>query len=185
MKRIFIAIKVDPEQELLRMISSLKALLGDENIRWVDIANIHLTLVFLGDTEEKKIKVLGNMLKEKCSGFGEFDFSLTGTGVFKNFRDPRIIWIGVQLPEKLIMLNSIISEGLTSTGFGNEKKQFKPHLTLGRLKSVKDTEHLKTVLERYRDNQFQTVHVSEVMLFESILQQTGPLYKSLGKFPLT
>jgi 2'-5' RNA ligase len=185
MKRLFIAVKVNPEGELLRMISSLKALLGAENIKWVDTANIHLTLEFLGDTDEKRIRILGNMLKEKCTGFGPFDFVLAGLGVFKNFRDPRVIWIGIQSPEKLAILNNIISEGLKSSGFRIEERRFKPHLTLGRVKSCKDTENLKSVLEKYRDQQFQVVHVNEIILFESILSQTGPIYKSLGNFPLS
>lgn len=185
MKRIFIAIKVNPEGELLRMFSSLKAALGAENIKWVDPANIHLTLAFLGDTEEKRIRVLSSMLKDKCSGFGEFDFNLTGTGVFKNFRDPRVLWAGIQSAESLIKLNNIIAEGLKLDGFKVEERQFKPHLTLGRVKSVRDTGNLKTVLERIRDNQFQVVHVNEVILFESILIQTGPIYKALGNFDLS
>ncbi len=184
MKRIFIAIKVNPEGELLRMFSSLKAALGAEKIKWVDPASIHLTLAFLGDMEEKRIRVLSSMLKEKCSGFGEFDFNLTGTGVFKNFRDPRVIWIGIQSSEKLSMLNNVITEGLKLNAFEVEERQFKPHLTIGRVKSVSDAENLKTVLERYMDNQYQIVHVNEVILFESILMQTGPIYKSLGKYPL-
>jgi RNA 2',3'-cyclic 3'-phosphodiesterase len=184
MKRIFIAIKVNPESELLRMFSSLKAALGAENIKWVDTASIHLTLAFIGDTEEKRIRVLSSMLKERCAGFGEFDFNLTGTGVFKNLRDPRVLWAGIQSAERLIQLNNIIAEGLKLDGFEIEERQFKPHLTLGRIKSVKNIENLKTMLERYKDNQFQIVHVNEVILFESILVQTGPLYKPLGKYLL-
>jgi 2'-5' RNA ligase len=83
--------------------------------------------------------------------------------------------------ERLIQLNNIIAEGLKLDGFKIEERQFKPHLTLGRIKSVKNIENLKTMLERYKDNQFQIVHVNEVILFESILVQTGPIYKSLGK----
>jgi RNA 2',3'-cyclic 3'-phosphodiesterase len=184
MKRLFIAVKVNPEDELLRIISSLKAALGAENIKWVDPVNIHLTLSFLGDTEEKHIRDINSMLTDKCSGFGEFDFNLTGTGVFKNFRDPRVLWAGIQSSGKLLMLNNIIAAGLKENGFEIEGRQFKPHLTLGRVKSVRDTENLKTVLERDKDNQFQIVHVSEVILFESILTQTGPIYKPLGKHPL-
>ena len=110
MKRVFIAVKVDPDGELLRMISSLKAVLAVENIRWVDPANIHITLAFLGDTGEDKIKILAGMLKEICSGFHEFDFILAGTGVFKNYRDPRVIWVGIKSPEKLYALEKKISE---------------------------------------------------------------------------
>jgi RNA 2',3'-cyclic 3'-phosphodiesterase len=185
MKRIFIAVKVEPGSELLRMISTVKALLGAENIKWVDQANIHITLAFLGDTEEERIKNLNNMLKESCRGFHEFDFLLTGTGVFKNFRDPRVIWVGIKSQEKLSKLYDKIADGLNETGFSIEARQFRPHLTLGRVKSVKDTENLKKVLEKYRDTEFQKVFVKEVILFESILMKTGPLYNNLGKFQLS
>lgn len=176
--------KVEPGDELLRMISSVKALLGAENIKWVDPVNIHITLAFLGDTEEKRIKTLANMLKESCSGFQGFDFLLAGTGVFKNYRDPRVIWVGIKSQEKLSQLYDKIVKGLNKAGFGIEERQFRPHLTLGRIKSVKDTENLKKVLEKYRDIEFQKVEVKEVILFESILMQTGPIYKPLAKYQL-
>ena len=129
-------------------------------------------------------EILAEMLKDKCSGFHEFSFILAGTGVFKNYRDPRIIWVGIKSPEKLYALENKIAEGLKASGLVSEERPFKPHLTLGRVKSLSDTENLKTVLERYRDNQIQIVHVSEVVLYESILKQTGPLYKPIGKYPL-
>ncbi len=184
MKRVFIAVKVDPDAELLRMISTLKSVLATENIRWVDPVNIHLTMAFLGDTEDEKIKILAGMLKDKCSGFHEFDFMLSGAGVFKNYRDPRIIWAGIKSPEKLYALENKIAEGLKSTGFLIEERQFKPHLTIGRVKSVRDTENLKNILERYRDIEFQKVEVKEVILYESILTLTGPIYKPLGSYSL-
>ena len=184
MKRLFIAVKAEPEGDLLRTFSSLKALLGRETIKWVDPSNLHLTLAFLGDTEEKRIGSLQNMLEEKCSGFGVFDFTLAGTGVFKSFRDPRVIWVGIRSAERLTMLYNTINEGLKQTGFELEDRSFRPHLTLGRVKSCSDTENLKSVLEKYRDQQFQIVHVNQVILFESILTQTGPIYKVLGNYIL-
>jgi 2'-5' RNA ligase len=184
MKRIFIAVKTDAGADLLKMIASLKDLLGKESIKWVDPANIHLTLAFLGDTEEKRIRILSSLLKDKCSGFGEFDFTLAGTGVFKNFRDPRVIWAGIRSSERLSDLNSEISAGLKETGFNIEERSFKPHLTLGRIRSLKDPDNLKSTLERYRETEFQTIQVREVFLFESILMQKGPTYIQLGRFVL-
>jgi len=185
MKRIFIAVKVSPEDELLKMFSSLKTILRADNITWVDPANIHLTLAFLGDTDEKRITILNRMLSNTCTGFGEFDFNLTGTGVFKNFRDPRVLWAGIRSAERLIQLNKIIAEGLKLNGFVTGEREFKPHLTLGRVKSVRDNENFKSVLEKYRDHHLQVIHVNEVVLFESILTQTSPIYISLGNFSLT
>ena len=185
MKRLFIAVKTDLEGDLLRMFSSLKATLGAENIKWVDPANLHLTLAFLGDTEEKRIGSLHPMLGEKCSGFGVFDFILAGAGIFKNFRDPRVIWVGIRSAEKLTMLYNLINQGLKNIGFELEERQFRPHLTLGRIKSVRDNDNLKSFLEKYKDTEFQKVEVREVILFESILLQTGPIYKALGNYTLS
>lgn len=184
MKRIFIAVKVIPGSEMLRVFASIKSLLVTENIKWVDPVNIHLTLAFLGDTEEKRIKSLAVLLKEKCSGFKGFEFSLAGTGLFKSYRNPKVIWAGIRSSEQLSGLNDLVNNVLKENGFECEEQQFKPHLTLGRVRSLRNAENLKTVIEKYRDSELQKVEVKEVILFESILMHTGPLYKPLGKFPL-
>ena len=185
MKRIFIALKIEPDGNLLRMISSLRSVLGNEMITWVDQANIHLTLAFLGDTDDDRIKMAGIVLRQNCSGFGEFSFNLSGSGVFSNFRDPRVIWIGIEKSEKLIKLNDLIMTGLKDTGFRFENRPFRLHITLGRIKFIKDHDLLKSALERYHDTFFQKVNAKEVILFESILKPTGTIYKPLGKFRLS
>lgn len=184
MKRIFIAVKVTPEAELLKAAATLKALLASESIKWTDMINTHLTLAFLGDTEESRIGSVAGMLQERCAGFKEFGFRIEGTGIFKNYRDPRVIWAGITSAERLVVLGGIINSGLTENGFRVEERAFKPHLTLGRIRTVKNIDHLREVVEKYRETVFQTVTVNEVILFESILRQTGPLYKPLGKFSL-
>jgi len=184
MKRIFIAVKVEPGAELERMISSLKSLLASERIKWVDLLNIHLTLVFLGDTEEIRLPEISGLLKGICNDFPAFEFLLMGTGVFKNFRDPRIIWAGVKNSEELNELQSLMAAGLKSAGFISEDRHFNPHLTIGRIKSASDNEKLNKVLGNYGGTNFQKVHVREIILFESILRQEGPLYKPLEKYLL-
>ncbi|MDP4224024.1 MAG: RNA 2',3'-cyclic phosphodiesterase, partial [Bacteroidota bacterium] len=123
MKRVFIAVKVDAGGDLLRMLSSLKSLLAAEKIKWIDPSNIHLTLAFLGDTEEGRIKTLNTILRQKCTGFGNFEFVLAGAGVFRNYRDPRIIWTGIQSSDKLIKLNELITAGLRENGFETEERE--------------------------------------------------------------
>lgn len=184
MKRIFIAVKVVITAEMEMLMASLRSFLGNENIRWVDIQNIHITLAFLGDTPAAKISPLTLMIKEKCTGFGNFNFTLAGTGIFRNFRDPRIIWAGINPQEDLIRLRTLITECLNTAGLDFDGKPFVPHLTLGRLKTIRDIENLRRVLDTFRDTEFQNVGVNEVILFESILNQAGPTYKPLAGFPL-
>jgi len=184
MKRVFIAIKIEPENDLLRIHASLKSVPGNEKINWVDPLNIHLTLAFLGDTEEERIKVAAIMLKQQCSGFGEFDFNLSGTGVFKDFNDPRVIWIGINESEKLAELYGRIKTGLEDTGFKTDDRPFRPHITLGRIKFLRNPGVLRSAIEKYQNTDIQKVNVQEVILYESILKPVGPVYKPLGIFRL-
>jgi len=184
-KRLFIAVKVEADGTLLRVISNLKALLGGENIKWVDPGNMHLTLAFLGDTEEKRIKALTLVLKDAVTDLHKFDFTIKGSGVFRNYRDPRVIWAGIEQSVDLESLYEKIKSGFDETGFITEERHFRPHLTLGRIKSIKDIDNLKAVIEKYSDLEIQKVNVEKVILYESILLPTGPLYKPVAKLGLS
>jgi 2'-5' RNA ligase len=184
MKRIFIALKVEAGVTLLNTISTLRSRLKNESIKWTNHENIHITLAFLGDTDEKNIEIVGKMLNKKCEGFGKFELTLEGTGVFRNYNDPRVLWLGIVPSEKLILLNGFIISGLRDSGINIEERHFNPHLTLARIKNINDKTSLKSVMEKYQDAEFQKVPVDEVILYESILQPTGPVYKPLGKFLL-
>jgi RNA 2',3'-cyclic 3'-phosphodiesterase len=183
-KRVFIAIKIEPEQTLLRIQASLKSALGGERINWTDTTNIHITIAFLGDTEEEMLKLLSIMVSQKCSEFGKFRLRLKGTGVFKNLRDPRVIWAGIESNERLVKLFEIISTGLKETGFKIEDRSFKPHITLGRIKSLSNPDNLVSAIEKYKEVVIQEVPVNEVIIYESILKPTGPVYKVIGRFSL-
>lgn len=184
MKRLFIAIRMNPSVELITMTEFLKNCLREEKIKWVEKDNLHLTLAFLGDAEEKKIKDLTEILIESCSASKEFGLVFTGTGVFKNYSDPKVIWVGINHSEELAILNKNISERLKAKFFPSEEKRFRPHLTIGRVRRLTDPDKLKEALEKYKDVEFQNVIVTEVILYESILMKTGPIYKELRKFRL-
>jgi RNA 2',3'-cyclic 3'-phosphodiesterase len=182
MKRIFIAVKVEPGETLLKMISSFKSVLNGENIKWTNADNIHITLVFLGDTEEEQIRIISNILKESCEGFGKFELMIRGSGVFKSINDPRVIWAGIEPSEKFKNLNELIKSGLKTAGIMLEERPFKPHLTLGRIKRLKQAINIKELTARYSDVEIQRIAVTEIILFESILLQTGPVYKKIAGF---
>ena len=184
MKRIFIAIKVNAGETLSGIISSFQKGLNRDSIKWTNKDNIHITLVFLGDTEKTLIEPLSSMLKEKCERTGRFDLKIRGSGVFRSLGDPRIIWMGIEPHEKLVQLNSFIIDGLKKLDFGIDDRPFNPHLTIGRIKHLNNKEGLKSMIDKYHDLEMQIVPVNEVILYESILLQTGPVYKSLAQIPL-
>ena len=184
MKRIFIAFKVEAGVTLLGMFSDLKSGLQNDNIKWTSIDNIHITLAFLGDTQENLINDISIMLAEKCGGNGKFSLTLKGCGLFRNFSDPRIIWTGIEPSDRLIQLNKSIMDGLKVLNIKMEDRPYNPHLTLGRIKHLNDKDLLKSLIDRFQNTELQAVSLSEVILYESILLQSGPIYKPLAKFTL-
>jgi RNA 2',3'-cyclic 3'-phosphodiesterase len=180
MKRLFIAIKVDAGEPLLKMISSFKSGLYNDIIKWTDPGNIHITLAFLGDTEEKMIKPICSILKDNCERSGKFELVIKGAGLFRNPDDPRIIWTCINTSEKLLHINDLIKKGLNGLGIKTEERPFKPHLTIGRIKHINDKEILKALVEKFQNAEIQIVPVTEIVIYQSILLPSGPVYKPLA-----
>lgn len=184
MKRIFIAVKIEEDENFIRIVSSLRSALSEEPVKWTRTGNNHITLAFLGDTEEKVIAPLDSMLKARCVGTGKFEIILKGLGVFKNLRDPHVLWTGIEHSQKLEDLNSLIVKGLKEIEIRTEDRPFSPHLTLGRIKRLNDRDLLRSLIEKYHDTEIQKQAVSEVILYESILSQSGSIYNPLGRYKL-
>jgi len=184
MKRTFIALKIDPDERFEKEVREIRSHLKNESVRWVDLKQMHITLAFLGDTSEGSIRDVSDMLSSRCSDFGSIEFTVRGIGLFKSMADPRVIWAGISESGKLIELSAVIKDGLDDLGILTENRQFNPHLTLARMRSVRNQKSLGELMDKYEGVEFQKAIVSEVVYFESILQQTGPLYLPLKKIRL-
>jgi 2'-5' RNA ligase len=180
MKRTFIAIEIKAGATLRDLLSHLKAGLKTDHIKWIDLQQMHITLAFLGDTEESAIKRVSSMLANITAEHKGFTFSISGLGLFRNPHDPRVIWAGIDSSGPMEVLFKAIREGLASIGIKTEERAFKPHLTLGRVKRINNHDVLVSLLEQYRDTTFQKIPVEELIFFESILKQEGPVYIPLS-----
>ena len=90
-KRLFIAIKIDTSNSLLSILESIKHDLHSENIKWVDPHNLHLTLAFLGDTEDTMIDKIIPVMDGISNNSSQFNIELNSLGVFKSFNFPSVI----------------------------------------------------------------------------------------------
>lgn len=184
MKRTFIAVKIKPKDKLLKTYTKLKNELDNEKIKWVNSDNFHLTLFFLGDTSEEKIEEVKNQLSNIADQYAVFSVKLKGIGVFKNLNKPRVLWVGINQYEMLQNLKTLIDKEMTVLGFHAETREFKPHLTLARMKWINDKQKLSQLLEEYKSEFFQQTEIKELIYFESVLRSTGPIYKPIEKYML-
>jgi 2'-5' RNA ligase len=181
MIRTFIGVKVDVAEELKNAVSNLKLRLRNANIKWVDFNNLHVTLGFIGSTDEQAVKQVILMLNERFTGFGNIEFSIAGLGVFKSFKDPKIIFSGIENRERLISAHETTKEGLKEVDIKLEERQFNPHLTIGRIKELEDKKDLQELILGYAGKEFQHVTITEIVYYESVLLPTGPIYKPITK----
>jgi RNA 2',3'-cyclic 3'-phosphodiesterase len=184
MKRLFVALHIEPHEELLETFSFIKSQLASEHINWVDMANFHLTLKFIGETDDLQSNEIIKRLKQ-IQSIAPFTFTLEGLKIFKDIADPRVLFVNVRNNFEPRQLSTEINNRLSEIGILPEKNGFKPHITLGRIKFIKDKDALDQLLFDFRNHYFQSVHCTEFVLFESQLTPKGPIYKQLAKYPLS
>ena len=176
MIRAFIAIDIDPQvrENITRAIDQLRSRVLE--VRWIAPANFHLTLKFLGDIEQTQIEAIGAALEERLRPFPRFTINAKGLGVFPDLRRPRIMWIGLAGNE-LTTLAAQVELALLPLGFAPEKRNFTPHLTIGRWRQTdRPSKTLGQELESLKDYQFGASNVDEVILFQSVLKPEGAIY---------
>lgn len=184
MKRTFIAIKIPLSRQSAEIIDDIKKQLATEKIKWVDMWNMHITLHFLGDTDETILNDIGTELKKQLKDFKSFTLGCNGLGLFKNIHNPKVLWFGINRSDEFFYLKKRIDDALKPFGFFKEGRMFKPHLTIGRIKFIKNKNILSDILSEYKNMHLQDFNITEVLFYESELTPRGPIYKVIQKFDL-
>jgi len=182
--RSFIAIEV-PENIQKEVVSLMENISHDcAKVRWVKKENIHLTLIFLGEIAEDVIDQVKERMHTVSKNHKAFNMALQGTGVFPNFRRPRVLWVGVS-PESEEPIIHLARDLMNSLDFLkiDERKDFAPHITFGRIKSVYDSVSLKSGIESI-SIKTEEFTAKEITLFKSVLKPDGAVYTPVTKFPL-
>lgn len=175
--RLFVAVNIPEElkDKIAEVQSRLKKVPLD--IRWVDNENFHLTLKFLGEVSDQKRESVISAVSKAVKGFGVFSVSFYGLGVFPNINRPRVVWVGVKEGEtKLKELAARIDNELLQYDFEKEKRDFSGHLTLGRVRSLKNISDLSKKIPAYEKTDFGSFAAANVDLMQSNLSPKGARY---------
>jgi 2'-5' RNA ligase len=187
--RAFIAIDLLPDvQDCLEQVSSqLKEQLGEKSVRWAPVQNIHLTLKFLGDVSINNLDVLQEILTGEAALHKPMEISIGRLGAFPKIRRPRVIWVGVEAPSELMVLQRSIEARTTRVGYPPDERAFSPHLTLGRVSrtaSPGDVRQIGEVLSASPIGFLGVSRIQAVHLFKSDLQPSGAVYSKIFSAPL-
>ncbi len=185
MIRTFIAVELSEElrSSLSRDMAKLKA--AAPLVKWSSPDNLHLTLRFLGDVKENDLEELFDALREDVAGSGAFALEVKGIGCFPHWRHPRVIWAGCgEGSEDAVRLGETVEETCVSLGYERERRPFRPHLTLGRVKLPADADGLDRAAAAFEDKVYGFLDVDAVVVFMSTLRRTGPVYSPMARIDL-
>jgi 2'-5' RNA ligase len=141
---------------------------------------MHLTLRFLGEIDPGKVPSIDRVLEESAAEVSPFSLSLSGLGAFPGLSRPRVVWVGLTGDlQPLGRLKKSIDRGLKPLGFPLEDRPFKPHITLGRVKTRIDG-HALVGSRNFSSDSFL---VCRVRLIKSILKPQGAEYNEILSRP--
>lgn len=150
------------------------------DVKWVEKQNFHITVRFLGDTETAMIQRLVTAVEERLGSLRPFTVFLRGIGAFPSVRKPRILWVGIDAFEPLVLLHRLVEDALVNLGFPPDNKRFTPHITIGRFRSARNAAVLEKKIGEIGNQEFGEVKVEELKLFASQLYPTGPVYTPIS-----
>ena len=183
--RLFLG--VDPGDECRRRLASIIALLrsSTSGIRWVRDEKLHVTLAFLGEVDESRVPEIREAAQHVVAHHAPFAAAVSGSGVFPDWRRPRVVWLGLHDDGALSRLGDEINRMSATLGFPPDHP-FRAHLTIGRVQgplSAAQRDELRKALGSL--SQAHPFDVSRVILIRSKLSPAGSEYSELASFPLS
>lgn len=172
--------KVARESALLRQAFETDPRLKGRKWAWVADQNFHLTVKFLGATDEEMIPFILEAVKSALAAVPSFEMEIAGAGAF-----PRVLWLDVKDPSlSLSKIAQQLDQVLEPLGMPRESRAFVPHLTLARLKEGKPIQAMRDLRNEWRASSFGKSRVNEIILYKSDTRPTGAVYEPVGRVSL-
>lgn len=181
--RAFISVDLERFDEIEEYLTELKTI--DPTIKVVDPAQIHLTLKFLGETEEGLIDKIKEAMVASVQGVEPFTLKLVGSGAFPSQNKIRVVWIGLEDILRLGTIASRLDESLAKLGVTREARPFAPHVTVARAKFEAPNPAIRQLIETKTAQVFGQQKVDRIRLKKSVLTKCGPRYSTVEEMVLS
>ncbi len=182
MTRLFVALKI-PENIKEQLLNICYELVPDASLyNWVTKDKIHLTLKFIGEVEENLVPPISAEI-DFVENYRSFDFKVSRFGFFFRDKRPKILWAGLKTDESIYKLVEELNKRMEIFNIESERRKFKSHLTLLRIKNKLD----ENFINNFNNYQFDDLNfkTNKIALVKSELFRTGAQYTEIKNYELT
>jgi 2'-5' RNA ligase len=151
---------------------------------WVKPESQHLTFAFLGDQPDALLDTLAPLVEEQLAGVPAFEGHLGGCGFFPNSRHARVAWVGVTPEDNFRAVAEAVRAAVKDAGVELDRADFKPHLTLARIRDTWPPLCVETYYNALRSYESAPFALEHVTLFSSKLDPNGAIHTPVRVFTL-
>ena len=183
--RMFIALDLDESirQRLTQAAREFPE--GNSKIRWVPPENLHVTVKFLGNVAKARARNVCELMPKVAEGIEPFDFEVVGLRCVPPGGRVKMIWADIHEPTgRLAAAAGLVETAMTSLRFPREKRQFVPHITVGRVKMTEDSPGLRAAAAQHAETHFGRQDARELVTYSSKLIPNGAVYTAVLRSPL-
>jgi 2'-5' RNA ligase len=178
MHRLFIAI--DFPDDVNEALANL--CFGIPGAKWVSKDQLHLTLRFIGDSDDRLFSDIAETLEDVNAS--QFSLTLKGVGYFPPRRKPNVLWVGIEPCEELMHLRDAMEKILSELGIEPEERNYHPHLTLARLRPEAPLAKITGFLSANNLFTAQEVPITDFHLYSSELMPAGAVHTKESTYQL-
>jgi 2'-5' RNA ligase len=182
--RTFIAVDfpIEIKEKIIEITAYFQSKLPPAQIKWVEPDHMHLTLKFMGETPHDKLVQIKQSIHQVISVFPSFEIEIKALGMYPNNQRPRVIWLGINAENHLILLHNQLDQALKGEGIKSDRRPFSPHLTIGRVRRNADQEsiiQIGKILSQFKIASLGSIKIDEILYYQSVLTPQGPIYTIL------
>ena len=183
--RLFLAVNLPDDVRDGVASATQRARATHPGVAWVQPSLLHLTVKFIGERNAELVPRVVDAARAAAAAVAPFESALAGGGAFPNFRAPRVVWIGMANASPLVALAARLDAALVPLGIPAERRPFRPHLTLGRVRRALSPDEGEGLAREMRALAGRwPLPITHVDLMRSELSSAGPRYTSVATFAL-
>lgn len=178
--RLFIAVNLDNEtrEYIGDKLNILKKGIN-EDLKWVNHENLHLTLKFLGEIKASEQPLIKEAINETTAKWQQGLVHFKGLAAFPHSGYPKTLF--VEVVDGIMLLKGIyntLERKLVNHGFKADARDYIPHLTIARSRRETNCKRVARELEKFTETDFINIkmRVEKISLMESKLFRNGPVY---------